>query len=157
MCKFITKITVPRTLWGLKTLQGYIRELAAICGVAPERLLHVEMLVEDLHLRRIRETGRPVPDKFHMEGAFPHHPYFLIMESVFHWCDLRGHGAVYQQGAVHPVPSGAVCRDPGRDPAAAYAGKEHDRQQYSPVQHSLYMISFCVKVRKQFIRGKVIM
>ena len=43
MCKFITKITVPRTLWGLKPLQGYIRELAAICGVAPERLLHVEM------------------------------------------------------------------------------------------------------------------
>lgn len=34
MCKFITKITVPRTLWGLKPLQGYIRELAAICGKA---------------------------------------------------------------------------------------------------------------------------
>ncbi|HJG77951.1 hypothetical protein [Phocaeicola barnesiae] len=34
MCKFITKITVPRTLWGLKPLQGYIRELAAICSKA---------------------------------------------------------------------------------------------------------------------------
>lgn len=34
MCKFITKITVPRTRWGLKPLQGYIRELAAICSKA---------------------------------------------------------------------------------------------------------------------------
>lgn len=47
MCKFITKITVPRTLWGLKPLQGYIRELAAICGVAPERLLQQDAITRD--------------------------------------------------------------------------------------------------------------
>ena len=62
MCKFITKITVPRTLWGLKPLQGYIRELAAICGVAPERLLHVEMLVEELGVNIARYSLRNDPE-----------------------------------------------------------------------------------------------
>ena len=63
MCKFITKITVPRTLWGLKPLQGYIRELAGICGVAPEKLLHVELLIEELGVNIARHSLRNAPDE----------------------------------------------------------------------------------------------
>ena len=46
----------------MKPLQGYIRELAAICGVAPERLLHVEMLVEELGVNIARYSLRNDPE-----------------------------------------------------------------------------------------------
>lgn len=62
MCKFITKVTVPRTLWELKPLQSYIRQLAEICGVAQDKLLHVEMLVEELGVNIARYALIDDPD-----------------------------------------------------------------------------------------------
>lgn len=62
MCKFLTRITVPRTLWGLKPLQSYVRQLAEVCGVAPDKLLHVEMLVEELGVNIARYALKDDPD-----------------------------------------------------------------------------------------------